>query len=267
MDCAEIRNGFVAGRVPAGPEVDEHLLGCPHCRELFERQAELGRRLALAVPPTVELGELFALLERDVQRETGLRARLRALPSRVRAGALVGVAVALLAFELGFRRRADFAAFSPVVFWGVVAALVLGVLVGAVRLTRGAAVPLSSAARERWVAVAFLILPAVALLVVPIGSGTPEAAESWGHPGRCFFYGAALVAPFLLLYWLFERRDHVPSAALVSAGALAGIAANLLLHAHCPSAHLGHLLLGHASIGAVWALWLGLLSRPLQLSR
>jgi hypothetical protein len=70
----------------------------------------------------------------------------------------------------------------------------------------------------------------------------------------------------LLLAWLFERRDTVPPTALVSAGALAGVAANLLLHAHCPSAHLGHLLLGHASIGVMWAVTLGVLSRSFQRS-
>jgi hypothetical protein len=109
-----------------------------------------------------------------------------------------------------------------------------------------------------------LILPAIAALVVPIGSEMPGATEAYGNPMGCFLYGSALIVPFVLLYWLFERRDSVPVTSLVSAGALAGIAANLLLHAHCFSAHLGHLLLGHASIGAVWALGLGLLSRPLQ---
>jgi hypothetical protein len=63
------------------------------------------------------------------------------------------------------------------------------------------------------------------------------------------------------LLWLFERRDRVPLVVRISAGALAGIAANLLLHTHCPSAHLGHLLLGHASVGVAWALVLSLLSR------
>ena len=99
------------------------------------------------------------------------------------------------------------------------------------------------------------------------GGSVPEAAEAWGSPASCFSYGAGLVAPFLLLFWLFERRDYVPSSVMVSAGGLAGLTANLLLHAHCSSAHLGHLLLGHASIGVVWALLLGTLAKPLGLSR
>jgi hypothetical protein len=264
LDCAEIRNGFVAGRLPAGPEVDAHLRSCPTCPELFAQGAQLGRQLAGVAAPEPALGDLFAQVHRDLERESGLRATLRALPSRVRAGALLGVALALLGYELGVNRREDFAQFSPLIFWAVVALLVGAVALGSLRLMRGVNVPLGTTARERGVAVALLVLPAVALLVVPVGSSVPEAAEAYGNPMGCFLYGAALVVPFVLLYWLFERRDSVPVTSLVSAGALAGIAANLLLHAHCQSAHLGHLLLGHASIGVMWALALGLLARPLR---
>jgi hypothetical protein len=266
LDCAELRNGFVAGRVPAGPEVDAHSKECPLCRELMQEGAHLGRGLAEAAGPQVEPGDLFAQVELDVKREVGLRAALRALPSRVRAGALLVVALALLGLGLGFLRRGDFAGFSPWVFWAVVAVLIFALAVGVGRLVRSATLPLGAASREGRRAAAFLVLPAAALLFVPLGSGAPDAAE-WGEPLGCLFFGATLVTPFLLLYWLFERRDTVPVSSLVSAGALAGIAANLLLHAHCASAHLGHLLLGHASIGAALSLALGVLSRSLRAAR
>ena len=145
--------------------------------------------------------------------------------------------------------------------------LAAAILAGALHLARGATAPSMSPGRERGIALLLLLLPAVALLAAAFGWGQAEAAASWDYPGACFAYGAVLVAPFVLLYWLFERRDLVPSSALVSAGALAGIAANLLLHAHCASAHPGHLLLGHASIGGFWALVLAIFSRPLQLTR
>lgn len=265
MECADIRNLFLAGHIPVGPDVDAHLRVCGHCGELFAHDAELGRRLAQAVVPEPESGDLFALVEREVQAEVGLRARLRALPTRVRVGALLGVAAALWLFELVLHRRPDFGEFSPIVFWGVVAAFGVTLIVGVRRLARGPNAPLSAEAGGRSLAVLLLVLPALASLVVPFGSGTPQMG--WGNPAACFSYGALLVAPFLLLLALFERRDTVPATALVSAGALAGIAANLLLHAHCPSAHLGHLLLGHASIGVMWAVALGLLSRSFQRSR
>src|SRR5262249_39705782 len=91
-----------------------------------------------------------------------------------------------------------------------------------------------------------------------------QAAGSWNQPSICFGYGAALVTPFLLLAWLFERRDSVPVSTLVIVGALARIAAHLLLHPHCARVRLGPLLRGHAGIGVAWALGLGLLSGRVQ---
>jgi hypothetical protein len=270
LECADIRSGFVAGRVPAGPEVEAHLKWCPHCRELFEKGAALGRRLAQAVLPEVEPGDLFALVDQDVRRETGLRARLRELPTRVRTVALGAVAGALLAWQLLFHLRPDVGGpeptYSHALFWGLALGLMGAFLGGAFWLLRGASAPVRSEGRTRLIMLALLLLPALAALVAPLGTSSADLLAAFGKPGLCFTYGAALVLPIVALYWLFERRDRVPGTALVSAGALAGIAANLLLQAHCPSENLGHLLLGHASIGVAWALTLGALSRPLQRS-
>lgn len=267
MDCAEIRNDFVAGRVPAGPEVAAHVQGCPHCRELFENDAQLGRRLAQAVVPEVAPGDLFALVERDVSREVGVRARLRALPLRVRAGALLGVGAALFCFHLLLSHRADWGQYSPAVFWTVALLLAAVFTLGTFGVLRGATAPLRPLAKERAGAALLLLAPAMLALLAPLGAASAKAVTAWGNPSSCFTYGAALVVPLVLLYWLFERREVVPVRALVSAGALAGLAANLLLHAHCGSAHLGHLLLGHASIGVAWALALRLVWGSAQPSR
>lgn len=267
MDCAEIRSGFVAGRVPDGPDVDAHLKWCPHCRELFERGAQLGRRLALAVLPVVEPGDLFARIDQEVSREVGLRARLRALPTRVRGSLLAGgVGLSFLVAQLFMRRRSDLEQYSPGLFWVVVALLVGAVLFGALRLVRGASAPLHVAERDGTFAVALLALPALLALLAPLGDAhgaAEDAAVAWSTSGNCFTFGAIAVVPFLLLAWLLERRDRVPFVALASAGALAGVGANLLLHVHCASSHLGHLLLGHASVGLAWALVLGLFGQKL----
>jgi len=233
---------------------------------LFENDASLGRGLAQAVLPQVTPGDLFALVEHDVTREVGLRARLRALPTRMRAGTLVGVAGALLGLQLLLHRRHDFGEYSPVVFWATALVLVAALALGASQVMRGPSAPLGSAVRERGVAVALLLAPALVALLAPLGASSPDEL-AWANPSGCFSYGAALVVPVVLSYWLFERRDAVPFSALVSAGALAGLAANLLLHAHCSSANLAHLLLGHASIGAAWALALRLVWGSPQPSR
>jgi hypothetical protein len=270
LECADIRSGFVAGRVPAGPDVEEHLKWCPHCRELFEKGAQLGRRLAQAVLPEVEPGDLFALVDREVRQDVGLRARLRALPTPRRVSALLAVAVSLALWHVIMRPRPDYGglhpSYSTAFFWGLLGALSFVFLLGALHLLRGASAPLRSPAWERGFALSLLFAPALLLLLAPLGTSSPEMLAAWAKPAICFTYGGALALPIVFLYWLFERRDRVPWTSLVSAGALAGIAANLMLHAHCPSEHLGHLLVGHASIGVAWALALGLLSRQFQRS-
>lgn len=264
LECAEIRSEFVAGRIPAGPEVEAHLKWCPHCRELFEKGAELGRRLAQAVLPAVEPGDLFALVDREVKQEVGLRARLRALPTRLRAIILSGVVVLMLAAQIAYRCRPDFTELEPALFWGVAAMLSVVLGLGVWRLLRGSSTPLWVSGNERWLTLGLLVFPAVALLVMPLAAPSPEWGHSWGRPESCFSHGALLSVPFVLIYWLFERRDRIPISSWVMVGALAGVSSNLLLHSICPSAHLGHLLVGHASIGVAWALLLAALAKPLQ---
>jgi hypothetical protein len=237
--------------------------GCASCQELFAEGAQLGRLLAVATQAEGDPRDLFAQVERDLKREVGLRAWLRALPSGARAAALFVSGFALVLFALAFNRRADFASFPPLVFWLVVAVLSGALALGSWRLMRGVALPVRFAAREPRTAASLLLLPVAVALLAP-GSKRSAAPSHWDDPMGCFGYGVVMVTPFLLLYWLFERRDAPSVTALVSAGALAGISGNLLLYAHCGSAHLGHLLLGHASIGAALALVLGSSAKALR---
>lgn len=263
LDCAQVRRRFVAGRVPTGPEVEAHLASCPECRELFKNDAALGRRLGeAAAAPKAEVSELFSVLERDLAQERGLRADLRALSTTARASVLIGIALLLLVGHLLWRPRPNLGVYSPAVFWLSASLLVIALVIGARELLRGPSASRAAAQRERLLAPALLAAPLCAAFFAPLGLA--EAAELWGRPGNCFAYGAALSAPLVVLYWLFERRDAPPRAALLGAGALAGIAANLLLHAHCPSAHPGHLLVGHVSVGVLWAALLALSARPLR---
>jgi hypothetical protein len=261
VDCAEIRRAFASGLVPEGPAVAEHIRLCPHCRQLFEKGAELGRRLAQAVMPAVDAPELLAAVERDLQGEVGVHARLRALPSWLRAGALVALGVAPLVLHLLYDRRGDLDEYGLDVFAAVTLGLLATLVWGALRLVRGVSRP---ARGEVGLALLLLGLPILLMFVVPLGPLYDDPPTDWGSPSECFSYGAALVLPIVVLAWLFERRDRMPLPALVAAGALAGVVANLLLNAHCASVHLGHLMVGHASIGVAWALALLLLSPLLR---
>jgi predicted anti-sigma-YlaC factor YlaD len=258
VDCAEIRSGFVSGGIPEGPAVTAHVEHCPHCRELFEKGAALGRQLAQAVLPAPRPDDLLRAVEADLSREVGLRARLRAWPTRLRAAFLLGVAVALfLGSQLLLLPRDDFAELG-MTFWIAGGFLVVWLLVGSLWLLHGATAPVATARLGSGLASVLLLVPACTALMAY------ETSSAWASPEICFGYGGVLVVPFVVAAWLVERRDRVPLPSLVVVGALAGVVANLLLHVHCPSAHLGHLLLGHASIGVAWALGLGLLLGKLQ---
>lgn len=258
VDCAEIRAGFISGAVPSGAEAEAHLRDCSACRALFEDEARVGRGLAQAILPEVAAGELLALVERDVAAETGLRARLRALPTNLRVAGVFSVTLAIVGWHALMRPRPPLGGtYSPAAWWPLLAALLAALFFGSRWLLKGVSSAVSG--RERFSSIALLGLPALIALLSPLGAlEHPEALSAWGNPGVCFSYGALSGVPLLVLFWLFERRDRLPSTVLVAAGALSGISANALLHCHCASANLPHLLLGHATIGAAWALVLAL---------
>jgi hypothetical protein len=266
VECAEIRSGFVRGQLPEGLAVAEHLRGCATCRELFEGGASLGRALSVGVVAPPQADQLLQQVSAELDAEVGVRARVRSLPTPTRVVALAAMAVALAGYQLLMNRRADYTSYSPFAFWGIALLLLLALSAGGWVLLRGVLAPLG-ATRSRWVVPLLLLVPLLVAVLAPLGVGAgepgPDATE-WAGAGSCFSYGAALVAPVLLLLWLLDRRDALPLSVLIAAGGVAGLAANLLLHVHCPSVQLAHLLLGHASIGAAWAVVLGLLLGRLQ---
>jgi hypothetical protein len=251
MDCAEIRDSFARGVVPTGADVEAHKRACGHCSELFASQAELGRRLAgAAVLPMPLADELFAQLEADVARETGLRAWLRSRPTRLRF-AIAALSV-LLVVVLGgaLRERPDFADYPRARL-----ALLLSVYAAGILLAFGKELYLPA----RRGSPAFqlgLLLAALGLPFLIAFAPATEASRQLGPEGalNCFVYGALLTVPTAALLWAFDRDDRVSlRSASLSAVAL-GLSANLVLELHCPSGNALHLLLGHASLGMAWLL-------------
>ncbi len=261
MDCAAIRDTFLAGGFPKGPEVEEHVRGCPHCRELLQAGTALGPGLA-AAREHVELGSgLFEAVEAEVRRERGLRAWLRSWPTLLRSALVLGSVALIVTYQLLAKRRPDFD-FYPLLRFQVVSALFAVALVlgvdGALRVLGR---PQPRPALLASASLCVLVMPFLVASLPPPVDLHPASLEGAGAdfaPSalKCFLYGVLIsLAPALLL-WLTSRDDRPPLSVVLFAAGAAGIAANLALHAHCAITHPGHLLVGHATVGLCWLLLL-----------
>jgi len=249
MDCAQIRDAFVRGEVLPIDVVRAHLEVCPHCSELFARDAELGRSLASEASLAVPFPDaLFEQLEARVAGEAGLRAWLRSRPTHLR-GMLVVLGVLLVVLFGGIaKQRPDFADYPT-----LRVALVLGLYFVVIVLS--AAKELTLAPRRGGLADnPALLVGGLGLPFLVAFLPATEASRHFGPEGAlsCFSYGAALTVPVALLLWAFDRDDK-PSLRTVGLSAVAlGLSANLVLELHCPNGNAVHLVLGHASIGLAW---------------
>jgi hypothetical protein len=85
------------------------------------------------------------------------------------------------------------------------------------------------------------------------GTGT----DFWPRALQCFGYGSLMGVPALLAVLLFHRGGALDRGVWMLGVCLAGAAGNLALHLHCPLVDTTHLLVGHASIPAVFLLVAG----------
>lgn len=253
VDCTEIRKGFIAGAIPAGPPVDEHLRACAHCGELFGNGALLGRGLARAATRADDdIAEQLLATESLLADERGLRAFLRSRSTRLRWVLSLVLPAVLLVRELLSKRVSMRELGTLRVF---AASLLLGVLVA---VAHSALCPLPierRAARLRWLlALVVWCLPCV-LWLAPEASVNAEQVSSSGFAARalsCFGYGSLLAAPSVALLWTLDRGARVPFRVGALAAGLVAVLSNLLLLLHCPSTQHAHLVAGHFSIGLAW---------------
>ncbi|HEY0467434.1 MAG TPA: hypothetical protein VGC79_24710 [Polyangiaceae bacterium] len=253
MDCAEIRQAFIAGGVPSGPAVDEHRNGCAHCNELFANAAQLGLRLAGDARQTADdVTEQLEVAESLLARERGLRAFLRSRSTRMRWALSLSLPAMLLVREL-LRKRVSLRELGSLrMVAGVLLLGSLGVVVhSALRplpIERRAALLRTVLSLVTW------CLPAV-LWFAPEARVGAEDLSSGGFALRsltCFGYGSALAAPSFALLWAFDRGEHVSYRVLALGVGLVALLSSLILLLHCPSTQRAHLIAGHFSIGLVW---------------
>ena len=252
VDCAEIAQGFLTGKVPSGPSVDEHLKWCPQCRELFQNAAALGRRLAFAAAPSPpSVGTQMAALESAIAAEHGVRAFLRSRSTRVRWALSLSLPAILLLRELGQRRVPWRSLTTPRLLGGLVLlgllALVARTALSPLPIERRAARLRSALALVAW------CLPCVLWLTPDAQSGGDELTGSFAlRSFACFAYGSAFAAPSFALLWALDRGERVPFHVWALGAGIVALVANLILLLHCPVTHRAHLVVGHFSIGLGW---------------
>jgi hypothetical protein len=248
MDCTAIRDALLSGSAPAGPGVEAHVADCAPCAELLRNQGHLGRAFSGAEAPRAVNPELWKLLEGTLAAETGPRAWLRSRATPVRVLAVVFVAT-FMVFVGGQPTGDTVKPVEAMLGWlvGFAAAALACLWVLTAPLGR----PRPPPATRVLLVGAALALP---LVYAAFGSSPSHAPGSFAEQAvGCFAYGTILALPFLGVVWLFERSDRPWLTGLVGVGAVGGLVANAALALHCPNTEFGHLVLGHAMVGALLA--------------
>ncbi|HMI93406.1 MAG TPA: hypothetical protein VK509_18670 [Polyangiales bacterium] len=204
--------------------------------------AELARAVD-GVHGAADLDRMYASLHAELGRERGLRAWLRARSTVARGLMALGLVAAVSALvALGFARP-DLGSFPPARMALSLAAMALLMIVGVALALR----PLQRAALPAWVGPAAITgsLAVLAGLYLVSPFDLPRAAFDAAtlRPALvCMAIGLLLGVPVYGALLLLDRGGSRQALPMAMA---AGLAANLELHIHCPSADPLHLMLGH----------------------
>jgi hypothetical protein len=231
--CVAVRDARSRGEA-LGPLEAAHAASCPVCS---------ANTAALGNEP--DMGALFSELTASIEKENGLLARLRELPTSSRLFGVAGVVIVALGLIGVFWSRENKAP-MPVVHVVIALTSLALMLALAVRLVLR---PLQSAApSQRAVSLSLfggLVLPFACAAAVQMESGP----VIHGSPVRCFVVGSALGFAFILVLRAFDRGELLTKSTGLLAAVAGGLAANAALELHCPSTDPVHLMLGHAMIG------------------
>lgn len=239
--CRALQARIRAGEVLEG--FQEHLARCEPCADL----AVIGGTLCGGAGPQECLD--FGALERELEGERGLLARLRACSTGARRGLLFLATGLILSAAWGL---------AP---WGQLPPVRAGLTLVVLVLLLGAGLwqslrPLHRPPLATWkwgALVALAVLFPLALAALP--AAIPPASGG-AHPGGglCFGFGCLLGLPILTLGLLVDRA---PRGAVLGSGALLCLAASgmlggVTLDARCAAPGLLHRLLGHGALAATW---------------
>ena len=202
--------------------------------------------------PAADFDGLGARLDAEI----GVAAWLRALPTPVRMGLLLGTVLLVALLVAMVHGRPDVAVY-PSVRLGLELALLCGfgllALAGSLRGHHHPEIPRSIG----WGLVGGALLIPLILALLPMADAVHPLGLEGSGPKlvpmavSCMAYGLAIAVPVLLVGWVLDRGEHRgrPRVRLAAAGA--GLAGLIGLELHCPIQIHEHLMIGHAPVVAV----------------
>jgi hypothetical protein len=190
----------------------------------------------------MDLSALEQAVRADLERERGAVAWLRSRSTPARLGLALGLVALVAALVLLLAARHDLHAYPlarlvAMLGWFTVAAGACAWLA-----LRPAYLPRPSRAVIA-AAAAFALGGPVVMALLP----EVHTNDLRGHAAVCFGIGTVAGLLALVVARALDRGAQ-GAGQLVLAAAAAGLLANITLALHCPVNHLGHLLLGHASV-------------------
>lgn len=278
MNCDDLerlaRSGQLESRL-SDPDVVVHLRECGACEALYTTPEHLGSVLLqqAAQVPELDLNALRTELHAAVERDDRGPAAVRSLPTRLRVGIGISIALGTAAIVGGLGPRPDWEHYPTSIMALALSGFAASFAVGYRELSRPMYEPEAPQLR-RWMSVLALALP-IGISVIGADSAHGAFNPSDVNPSvvdaaateadtmlgifRCLLMGMVFAMPTAAWVFLARRSPWLGTPSLVLLAALLGLSGNLALQVHCPSRDWAHLFFGHAGLGLVLlvplALW------------
>lgn len=240
----------------------EHLARCVVCQEMVTLPAcielESGSNANVGA---LDMASLLSQTQRVFSQERGLLAWLRSRRTPLRIALGVSVALVPAAAQLAISHRVDLSDY-PLPRLLLAAALYLVVVDFATKTLLAPLYRPKSSWVVRWATLISFSLPFVIAALAPAyAQPTGRHAtiqHSFLHQAWvCLRYGTLLSLPAVLLFLAMDRQSIQARRVLMLAAGIGGVAGNLALLLHCPNEQPTHQLVGHATVGLLLLVCIG----------
>lgn len=259
MNCSETRDRILRSSID--DEVHAHLEQCEACSELAETDGRLAKALG-RTPPPAPTPDRFAKISQITSEQDGEAVwRLRSMPTNRRisiglCAALIGGVVCLLLLP-----RPDMGVYPMMRMGIVLGAMFIATAFGVVLSMPKSYKPRHPVTLRLALLIFLLLIPFIPALLPVVSHGHPASTTDMGllkSAGACIGFGTLAAFPALIGIRLLQRESELRLWPTIYAGVAAALGANIALQAHCPIVDTGHLVVGHAMLGIVYAVlaWL-----------